>query len=65
MKLIVNDESITTDATTVQTLVEERVGEATGTAVAIDGDVVPRSEWATRTLEDGAKVDILTAVQGG
>ena len=66
MNLIVNDENVTTDATDVQKLLEERLGEVPkGTAVAINGDVVPQSEWATRVLEDGAHVDILTAVQGG
>ena len=37
---------------------------ADGTAVAIDGEVVPRSQWG-RKLHDGAVADILTAVQGG
>ena len=37
---------------------------ADGTAVAIDGEVVPRSQWG-RKLHDGCAADILTAVQGG
>lgn len=41
------------------------LARATGIAVAVDGDVVPRREWAGRPLPDGARVDILTAVQGG
>ena len=36
-----------------------------GVAVAVDGEVVPRSAWADATLPDGARVEILTAVQGG
>ncbi|GAA3993808.1 sulfur carrier protein ThiS [Allokutzneria multivorans] len=35
-----------------------------GVAVAVDGDVVPRSQWHT-ALRDGAVVEVLTAVQGG
>ncbi|WP_086822218.1 sulfur carrier protein ThiS [Allokutzneria sp. NRRL B-24872] len=35
-----------------------------GVAVAVDGDVVPRSQWST-VLRDGAVVEVLTAVQGG
>ncbi|RPA58927.1 sulfur carrier protein ThiS [Gordonia oryzae] len=35
-----------------------------GIAVAIDGMVVPRSRWDT-VLDDGAAVEIVTAVQGG
>lgn len=34
-------------------------------AVAVDGDVVPRARWAERPLGDGARVEILSAVQGG
>ncbi|HEY3259331.1 MAG TPA: sulfur carrier protein ThiS [Pseudonocardiaceae bacterium] len=37
----------------------------TGVAVAVDDDVVPRAEWATHELRDGAAVEVLTAVQGG
>ena len=36
-----------------------------GVAVAIDGEVVPRSEWDTTALADGARVEVLQAVQGG
>lgn len=35
-----------------------------GTAVAVNGEVVPRSEW-DRPLHDGDSVEILTATQGG
>ncbi len=39
--------------------------EARGVAVAVDGEVVPRAEWESRTLADGARVEVLTAMQGG
>ena len=66
MQLIVNDEEITTEAGSVDKLLRERLGEVpAGTAVAVNGDVVPRSEWESTHLSDGAEVDILTAVQGG
>jgi len=45
-----------------------RVGvarEARGVAVAVDGEVVPRSQWRHFTLRDGARVEVLTAMQGG
>ncbi len=38
---------------------------ARGVAVAVDGEVVPRSEWASLSLADGARVEVLTAMQGG
>jgi sulfur carrier protein len=39
--------------------------DARGVAVAVDSEVVPRGEWSTFTLHDGARVEVLTAVQGG
>jgi sulfur carrier protein len=36
-----------------------------GMAVAVDAEVVPRSEWSTTRIADGARVEIVTAVQGG
>jgi sulfur carrier protein len=36
-----------------------------GIAVALDGTVVPRAELVSTTLHEGARVEIVTAVQGG
>ncbi|MFP5019507.1 sulfur carrier protein ThiS [Pseudonocardia phyllosphaerae] len=36
-----------------------------GIAVALDGQVVPRTAWADTRPADGAQVEVLTAVQGG
>ncbi len=36
-----------------------------GSAVAINGEVVPRSQWPQRTVVDGDAVEVLTAVGGG
>jgi sulfur carrier protein len=36
-----------------------------GVAVALDGEVVPRGEWATTEIRDGQEVEVLHAVQGG
>jgi thiazole synthase len=40
-------------------------GDQRGLAVAIDGEVVPRSEWARTALREGQKVEVLAAIQGG
>ena len=37
----------------------------TGVAVAVDGEVVPRSRWADHPLGEGDQVEVLRAVQGG
>jgi sulfur carrier protein len=36
-----------------------------GVAIAVDREVVPRAEWETFTLAEGARVEVLTAMQGG
>ena len=36
-----------------------------GVAVAVDGEVVPRSEWDATTLADGQNVEVVAAIQGG
>jgi sulfur carrier protein len=40
-------------------------GEGRGVAVAIDGEVVPRGSWDRVALADGARVEVVRAVQGG
>jgi sulfur carrier protein len=56
--------SIAPDAT-VDDVVAGVTANAIGCAVAVNDAVVPRAAWATRTLEPGDRVEILTAVQGG
>lgn len=36
-----------------------------GVAVAVGDRVVPRSQWPTTEVEDGDRVEIITASQGG
>ena len=36
-----------------------------GVAVAVDGEVVPRVQWSTFAVADGARVEVLRAMQGG
>ena len=36
-----------------------------GVAVALDGEVVTRGAWDSTELADGARVEVLQAVQGG
>jgi sulfur carrier protein len=39
--------------------------EGRGVAVAVEGEVVPRTQWPHVELRDGAKVEVVVAVQGG
>jgi sulfur carrier protein len=41
------------------------IPEGRGTAVALDGEVVPRGQWQETELTDGARVEVVVAVQGG
>lgn len=50
---------------TVEEMVRRLLIEPRGVAVAIDGDVVRRSEWHTTPIEDGCTIEIVTAVAGG
>jgi len=36
-----------------------------GVAVAVNKTVVPRSEWATRTLHDADEIELVGVMQGG
>jgi sulfur carrier protein len=36
-----------------------------GVAVAVDAEVVPRGEWPQRELSEGARIEVLRAIQGG
>lgn len=39
--------------------------QARGVAVAVDGEVVPRAQWHSFALAEHARVEVLTAMQGG
>ena len=39
--------------------------QAPGVAVAVDGEVVARAQWETFALAQNARVEVLTAMQGG
>jgi sulfur carrier protein len=53
------------DGATVETVVSELAVPPRGVAVAVDGEVVPRAEWASTAVRDGQLVEVLHAVQGG
>lgn len=65
MRVIVNDEEIQVDESTSVAALLDRLGfPDKGIAVALNWTVIPRSDWAT-TLSEGARVEVVTAVQGG
>ncbi len=65
MKITVNDEAVDVDDETTVAALLDRLGfPEKGIAVAVDWSVLPRSEWQS-ALADGARVEVVTAVQGG
>ena len=36
-----------------------------GVAVAVDGEVVARDDWSSTGLGEGARVEVVAAIQGG
>jgi sulfur carrier protein len=68
MTIVVNGEARDlAPGTTVRTLLDvlDVPGGGRGVAVAVDAEVVPRAEWETTELDDGARVEVLRAIQGG
>jgi glycine oxidase len=53
------------DGATVATVVAEHGGGHRRVAVAVNGEVVPRSRWAATGLTAGDAVEVLTATAGG
>ncbi|WP_258044299.1 sulfur carrier protein ThiS [Streptomyces sp. SM11] len=51
--------------TALDALVATLTPARSGVAAAVNESVVPRGRWATTTLAEGDRVEVLTAVQGG
>lgn len=66
MRIVLNGETreVAADATLAGILADAGMPEQ-GIAVAVDGEVVPRAERAGHRPRDGARIEVLTAVQGG
>lgn len=68
MRILVNGESREIDTTTSVAEVVASTGRdpaGRGTAVAVNGELVARSEWNVTQLSEGDSVEIVAAVQGG
>jgi sulfur carrier protein len=66
MTVVVNGEARRLDGPlSVDGLVTAMGLDRRGLAVAVNGEVVPRSTWAERPVGDGDQVEILTVAQGG
>ncbi|GGM22936.1 MULTISPECIES: sulfur carrier protein ThiS [Micromonospora] len=66
MDVTVNGAARTVDVgLSVADLVREVTTQQRGLAVAVNGEVVPRTGWPDTALRDGDRVEVLSAAQGG
>ncbi len=68
MRVVLNggDAVLDDDATVAEAVASlDLPASGRGVAVAVDAEVVPRGEWAETKLHEGARVEILRAIQGG
>ena len=68
MNVLVNGEPVElADRATVAAALDALAlpGAGRGVAVAVDAEVVPRGAWGGTELHEGARVEILRAIQGG
>ena len=65
MILVNGEPSPVAAGTTIAELLSQLGTPERGVAVAVDAEVVPRGEWEGFTVPEGARVEVLTAVQGG
>lgn len=65
MKVNINNKETETQALNVKQLAEELNLPATGVAVAISNNMVPRDEWETAKILEGADIVIVKAFCGG
>jgi sulfur carrier protein len=61
------EDAVLADGATVESALAalDLPGAPRGVAVAVDAEVVPRGEWGATQLHEGARVEILHAIQGG
>lgn len=65
MQVIVNGEPREVNAARVDALLAELDYEGTHFAIALNFDVVPKSQWAETQLKPGDEIEIITPRQGG
>ena len=66
MKVLLNGEPTElASGATVEAALESLELPDRGVAVAVDAEVVPRGEWPAHELNEGARVEVLRAIQGG
>ncbi len=63
--MIVNNEDVIFDGTTVADLITSLSISTAGLAVAVGTKIVPASEWRAFALAENDRVTVIRATQGG
>ncbi len=65
MEVIINGRPTSTQARTLAELIASQGIDTNGIAVAVGSRVIPRAQWETTPLEEGAVITLIRATQGG
>ncbi|KXF82480.1 sulfur carrier protein ThiS [Enterovibrio coralii] len=66
MQIWLNEQAYSPSAATnLLALVAELALPEKAVAIAIDGDIIPRSQWQETALTDGIQVAVFQAIAGG
>ncbi|WP_158541161.1 sulfur carrier protein ThiS [Marinomonas piezotolerans] len=65
MQLSVNDELIQSEHNLLGDLIETVVPREQRVAVAVNQQIVPRSQWSKHVLKDNDRIDIFESIAGG
>jgi sulfur carrier protein len=65
MRVTVNGEQREIASRSVDALLGELEYEGTHFAIALNYDVLPRSQWSQTALKNGDEIEIITPRQGG
>ncbi len=66
MKVAINGEQQDVEACILDQLLKEQgYSDGPGIAVALNDAVVPRGTWSSVSIEEGDRVEVLVASQGG
>ena len=65
MDITINNKPLSISAATVSQLAAELALPEKGVAVAVDNKLVPRGDWGSFELREGAAVTVIRAAFGG
>lgn len=65
MKIFINGQSHEGDFADLESAVAVITTAPSGIAAALNDRVIPRRDWKATVLSEGARVEVVSAVQGG